>query len=80
MDDEKNKGSKLSMFGGYFSSKWSCSTFRVKDGACKTAIIDSKIFAISTSGTFYQGEVGDSEEIKIESQKDLIEESVKSLE
>ena len=40
MDDEqKNKGSKLSVFGGYFGSTWGFATFRLKDGACKTAII-----------------------------------------
>ena len=77
-DDQKNKGSKLSVFGGYFSSTWGFTTFRLKDGACKTAIIGKKIYAISTSGTFYQGEIGGSEEIKIESQKDLIEESTKA--
>ena len=67
MDDEqKNKASKLSVLGGYFSSTWGFTVFRVKDGACKTAIIGKKVFAISTSGTFYQGEIGGTEDVKIE--------------
>lgn len=60
-DDLSNKKAKLSMLGGissYFGSEWSFSQFRVKDANCKCAIIDRKIFAISTQGNYYMGDIG----------------------
>lgn len=62
-DDLSNKKAKLSMLGGissYFGSEWSFSQFRVKDANCKCAIIDRKIFAISTQGNYYMGDIGHS--------------------
>jgi hypothetical protein len=78
----ENKKSALSAMSGmisYFGSNWSFSQFRVKDGNCKCAIIDNKIFAISTEGNYYMGEIA-SGEIVIKKQVDLIEESSKQYE
>ena len=50
-DTGENKKSALSAMSGmigYFGSSWSFSQFRVKDSACKCAILDNKVFAIST--------------------------------
>ena len=46
----ENKKSALAGLAGalsYFGSKWSFSQFRINDSACKCAILDKRIFAIS---------------------------------
>jgi len=58
----------------YFGSKWSFTQFRVKDQNCKCAIINAKIFAISTQGNYFMGDIVKSGDIKIEKQADLLEE------
>ena len=72
-----NKKSSLSALGGaigYFGSSWSFSQFRVKDSNCKCAIMDNKVFAISTQGNYFMSEI-QAGEIKIERQANLLEES-----
>lgn len=79
-EDVQNKKAKLSVFGGissYFGSEWSFGQLRINDSNSKCAIIDGKIFAISTQGNYYMGEIpaaGQEGEIKIEKQADLLEE------
>lgn len=59
----------------YFGSKWSFSQFRVKDNNCKCALFDNKIFAISTEGNYFMGQLKKEGEVAIEKQVDLLEES-----
>jgi len=61
----------------YFGSKWSFTQFRIKDQNSKCAIIGDNVFAISTQGNYYMGNIVKSGEIKIEKQADLLEEQNK---
>lgn len=75
--NKKSAMSGLSSMLSYFGSNWSFSQFRVKDQNCKCAIIQNKIFAISTQGNYFMGEIPQSGDIKIEKQADLLEEQNK---
>uniref|UniRef100_A0A7S3N2Y3 Uncharacterized protein n=1 Tax=Strombidium inclinatum TaxID=197538 RepID=A0A7S3N2Y3_9SPIT len=70
---DENKKSSLSALGGYFNSEWSFGQFKVKDMNCKVALFDDKIFAVSTAGNYYYGNIT-KDAIKIEKQEELLKE------
>ena len=72
--NKKSTWSALAGAVGYLGSAWSFAQFRVKQNHCKVAIIDNKIFAISKSGNYYMGKIS-KDEIKVDLEKDLLEES-----
>jgi WD40 repeat protein len=79
MSEQGNKKSSLSALSGvvsYFGSKWSASQMRINDTYSKCALNNGKIFAISTAGNYFVGQIGEGN-IKVEKQYDLLAESRK---
>lgn len=72
-ENKKSTWSALSGAIGYLGSAWSFAQFRVKDSACKIAIIENKIFAISKGGHYFMSEIGQGE-LGVKVQKDLLDE------
>jgi len=70
---ENKKSSLYALGGGYFGGQWSFGQFKVKDPVCKLALLEDKIFAVSTQGRYFQGTVG-KDEIKIDKQNNLLTE------
>ena len=63
-----NKKSSLSALSGvvsYFGSTWSASQMKIGDTFSKCALMNGKIFAISTSGNYFTGAIGEGT-IKVE--------------
>jgi WD repeat-containing protein 45 len=61
-DEASNKKSSFSALSGmvsYFGSKWSASQMRINDTFSKCALMNGKIFAISTAGNYFVGEIGE---------------------
>ena len=62
MTDEGNKKSSLSALSGvvgYFGSKWSASQMKIGDTYSKCALMNGKVFAISTAGNYFMGKFGE---------------------
>lgn len=79
MNQEGNKKSSLSALSGvvsYFGSKWSASQMKIGDTYSKCALNNGKIFAISTTGNYFMGQIGEGT-IKVDKQFDLLAESKK---
>jgi hypothetical protein len=80
MSEEGNKKSSLSALSGvvsYFGSKWSASQMRIGDTYSKCALLNGKVFAISTAGNYFMGAHSGEGQIKVEKQYDLLAESRK---
>lgn len=57
-----NKKSSLSALSGvvsYFGSTWSASQMKIGDTYSKCALMNGKIFAISTNGNYFMGQMGE---------------------
>jgi hypothetical protein len=79
MSEAGNKKSSLSALSGvvsYFGSKWSGSQMKINDTYSKCALNNGKIFAISTAGNYFVGQIGEGA-IKVDKQYDLLAESRK---
>ena len=80
---QKDNNAKSSLAGlsgiiGYFGSSWSACQMKVNDTYSKCAIMNGKLFAISTEGNYFMGNIQDgANKIEIDSTYDLLSESRK---
>lgn len=79
INDEGNQKSSFSALSGlvsYFGSKWSASQMRIGDTYSKCALNNGKVFAITTAGNYFVGQIEEGN-IKVDKQYSLIAESKK---
>lgn len=60
--DSSNATSKLAALSGaisYFGSSWSACQMKINDAYSKCAVNNGKVFAISTDGNYFMGNIGD---------------------
>ena len=54
---ENKKSTLNALGGGYFGAQWSFGQFKIKDSKSKIALLDDKIFAVSTQGNYFYGNI-----------------------